>query len=103
MAVNRLAGTVNKHPLEKYGVKLRFRSPDIEAGETINTVDVSILQTFTAGGLTLDGAPVINNTNDTVVQKINAGLDGVDYELQFLTKTDADHDYVDHVIVKVEE
>lgn len=76
---------VTKTKNEEFYLRYTWKTPDIEAGATIQACVV----TSAPAGLTLDGIPVIDAPNNRTSQKIKAGKVGGKYEVKFQISTDA--------------
>ena len=96
--MTRLLSIVKK-PNEKYAVGLKYQAPDLEEGQSISSVSVSITPTTGVTPLIVDGSPSIDG--DTVSQVIKAGVNGENYYVIFTTTTSIGHIYEDRIFVKV--
>lgn len=92
---------VKKAVSEKFAVGLKYKTPDLLAGETIATVTVEISPV----GLTPVGDPQVSANGREVSQMISGGISGVNYEVLFRVTTSAGNIYnrpgKDSILVKV--
>lgn len=86
---------IYKFSEEKYVIGLLYFAPDLEEGETIDSVETSV----NPAGLTLDGAASIDGNE--VSQMINGGTFGVKYIVSFKVTTSAGHIYIDTYSVRI--
>lgn len=89
---------LTKRPDEKYALGFIYEAPDIEEGQTCQSCEVSV-DPEESGGLSAVFNPVIEN--DRVSVMVDAGLDGHDYKVKFLTTVSSGHIYEDMIFVKV--
>jgi len=93
---------VLKKTTEYFPVGLKFYSPDLQSGETISAITVTITPTGT-GALVADGSPVISG--DEVSQMVKDGVAGIDYTVLFKVTTSSgkiwNHPLYNSVLVRV--
>lgn len=90
---------VMKSVSDRFEIGLQYQAPDLETGETITDVEVTISPT----GLTAEGAPVIDG--NTVSQVISGGVIKKNYTVLFKVTTSAGFIYSnpkkESILVKV--
>jgi len=86
---------IKKDTLDEWYVGFKYVSPDLESGETISAVDVSV----DPSGLTLSGAGVI--TGSSVAQFITGGTSGAAYIMTFKTTISSGNIFIDRHTIKI--
>ena len=89
---------ITKTESEQFPIGLRYSAPDLEAGEIIESVEVSITPSV-EGGLAVYGDPDVDS--DMVQQVVRGGKDGEEYTVYFKVTTSAHDIYEDTILVRI--
>lgn len=88
---------VEKRADEVFSVGFTFSSPELTAGEIINSAGASV-DPVESGGLTIDSTAY---TDTEVAVKISAGIDGDEYQLICKATTSAGHTLIGVILVRI--
>ena len=86
---------IEKNTLEQFYIGFEYSSPDLESGETIIAVDVSV----DPAGLTLSGAGVISGNE--VSQFVIGGISGISHIATFKTAMSSGNVFIDKIKIKM--